>query len=990
MAVAARTHPKVYTIEAGTAFARVLAQGTIKRVGRDPLALADVTIFVPTRRAVRTLHEAFSAELEGASLGPRIRALGDLDEAEDAFDPSTDDLALQPAIGPLKRRLVLATMVERWHRARGGALPFAQAVSHAGELARFLDEAAEQNADLTKLKHLAPTDLARHWEEVVDFLGIIGTQWPLFLEESGWMEPAARRDALIRQQALRFATHPPQGLVIAAGSTGSIPATRELLKTIACLPQGALVLPALDTILDAASWEALDAGHAQYGLKQLLAHVAIARDEVLPWEDTKRQPSSRSRFIAEALRPPPTTHAWRDMVEKEKDAFADALIGLSLIEAANPQEEALAIAMALREALETPQRTAALVTPDRGIARRVAAELSRWNIKIDDSAGTPLSRTPPGVFLALLARAAAEDFAPVALLALLKHPLAAGGRERATFRRNVRAMERAALRGLRPENGLTGIELRLRGAKRPDEQLIRWFTDLQDMLEPLQRITQARDVPLRDIVSLHARIGEALAATANAPGTDHLWRGEAGEAAATLVKELIAEGEDIILGSGDHYADLFRDLGEARVVRPRGGLHPRLALLGPLEARLQHFDLVVLGGLNEGVWPAETATDPWLSRPMRGALGLEPPERKTGLAAHDFATLAAGPTVLLTRSLKQHGAPTHPSRWLLRLKQLARGLEIAGAWTALSPPLDWARRIDDAPRETRAARPEPRPPVAVRPRALSVTQIETWLRDPYAIYAKHILRLKPLDPIDVEPGPRERGIAIHGALERFLNVYPNTLPEDALAVLLRLGDEAFRNAGASHAATALWRPRFSRAAQWFLAYETERRKALARAMTEIEIDGRLEIPAPGGMFTLRGRADRIEIFDDGAASLLDYKTGRVPSQKQIEILLAPQLPLEAAMLMRGAFEGVRARHIREFVHVQLTGAVPPGRELIFDKDATEKAEEALTRLMQRIARYDDEAQPYRSRETMERLSDISDYDHLARVREWSLIGEGGE
>ena len=373
---------------------------------------------------------------------------------------------------------------------------------------------------------------------------------------------------------------------------------------------------------------------------------------------------------------------------------------------------------------------------------------------------------------------------------------------------------------------------------------------------------------------------------------------------------------------------------------------------------------------------------------MRKQLGLEAPERKTGLAAHDFATLAASANVLLTRSLKTDGTPTTPSRWLLRVKQLAKGLGIDEKLQARSDLLQWAQRIDEAKREKRAARPEPRPPVSVRPRKLSVTQVETWLRDPYAIYARHILHLRPLDPIDAEPGPRERGIAIHAALERFLNAFPDHFPGDALEQLMRFGKEAFAEAGASAAAKALWQPRFERATRWFINYETERRRNTERALSEIK--GTLTVPTQGGPFTLSGRVDRIEFLADDAAAIIDYKTGRTPSLKQVETLLSPQLPLEGAMLMHGAFPDIRANHIAEFVHVQLTGAQTPGRELVYAKDATTKSEEAYLRLTQRISTYDDEAQPYRSREMMERLSDVSDYDHLARVREWTLIGEGAE
>jgi ATP-dependent helicase/nuclease subunit B len=417
-------------------------------------------------------------------------------------------------------------------------------------------------------------------------------------------------------------------------------------------------------------------------------------------------------------------------------------------------------------------------------------------------------------------------------------------------------------------------------------------------------------------------------------------------------------------------------------VRPRRDRHPRLAILGPLEARLQDFDLVILGGLNEGTWPAEAATDPWLSRPMRTEIGLEPPERRIGLAAHDFATLAASRNVLLTRALKDSGAPTVPSRWLLRSLQLANGLGLNAQLASGGELLGWARRIDESEAELRAMRPSPKPPLHARPRMLRVTEIETWLRDPYTIYARHVLRLRILDPLDQEPGPAERGTAVHLALERFLTAHPDRLPEGALTRLLDLATAAFREKGASRAVLSLWLPRFARAARWFIDYEQARRAAVQR--TVVEVKGSLEIPAANGPFTLVGRADRIDLWPDGSASILDYKTGSVPSDKQIRKLIAPQLPLEAAMLKAGAFADVKPVSVRDLIHVQLKGEEGnEGRECIAPVDGDAIATEALAKLQGMIREFDRESRGYTSRRMPFMVRDAGDYDHLARVAEWT-------
>ena len=974
--------PRVFTIPAGIDFARALCEGVIERCGRDPLLLSDALLLVPTRRAARSLREAFAEALGGAALIPRIRALGDADDEELTFDAGEDVLAA--AISPLRRRLLLATLVQRWGENRGSPLPFVQAMTHAGELAHFLDEAVTQGCDLSKLNTLAPDELAAHWQDVLTFLRIIVDAWPKQLAADGAVEPALARDQRLRTLAQALAAVPPRAPVIAAGSTGSIPATAELLTVIAQLPAGAVVLPGLDTELDGEAWSELDAGHAQFGLRQLLAHLGIGREDVAPWSPLpgdRAQRAARVKFISEALRPPPATDAWRDLIENAQTTFTDALKDFALLEAQNPREEALVVAIALREALETQGRTAALVTPDRGLARRVAAELTRWGIAIDDSAGRALSSTPPGTFLALLARAAADGFPPVALLSLLKHPLAAGGESPAAFRRRVRWLEHRHLRGIRPGRGLEGIAARLTGES--DKDLADWFARLRSILEPFAAAMDMKDTVLPDLVRAHAKAAEALAATHAESGAATLWRGEAGEAAAKLIGDIVRDGDGIALADGRHYAELFFDLAEARAARPPYNRQKRLAILGPLEARLLDFDLVVLGGLNEGIWPREAATDPWLSRPMRAQLGLDPPERRTGLSAHDFATLAASRSVLMTRAVKDAGAPTVASRWVLRVQQLAKGLGLQRDLSARNDLLAWARAIDTREPAPRAARPAPAPPVALRPRRLSVTEIENWLRDPYAIYARHVLRLKPLDPLDPEPGPRERGIAIHRALEHFLVSYPDALPDDALARLLQASEEAFAAAGASPAVLALWRPRFARAGRWFVAYQTARRREIVRSITETK--GTLELPGPAGPFTLVGRADRIDLFKDGRAAIIDYKTGRLPSQPQIDLLIAPQLPLEGAMLMAGAFVDTGSPRVRELVYIKLSGGDPPGDFWVPKGDATAKALEAQERLIGLIADYDKESRGYRSREMPFRMTDKGDYDHLARVAEWSRI-----
>ena len=981
----------LFTIASDLPFLDALVAGLVAESGGDPLALAQATILLPTRRAARSLAEAFLRASAGrALLLPRLVPVGDVDAEELALGGDDGDAAgsvdIPPAVPELQRVLALTRLVLAWGRARGsGPLAPGQAAPLAAALARFLDEVETEGSDFALLAELVPAHFAEHWQQVLDFLAILTAHWPAHLAELGGVGPAERRNQVLRAQAESWRRKPPPGRIIAAGLTGGVAAVAELLAVVALLPQGAVVLPGLDRGI--ADWDAVaaDPAHPQHLLGRLLrrleAEAATVRDWPAP--GLTPGPASRRRLIAEALRPAAESHHWRGLA----GIGPDALAGLTRLDCAGPQEEATVIALLLREALQVPEKTAALVTPDRGLARRVAAELKRWGIEIDDSAGAPLDKTPPGLFLRLLLDLAAEDLAPLPLLAALKHPLAAGGSAPEAFRALVRRLEIAVLRGPRPAPGFAGLSAVLP----PSRDLAALVSVLEAALAPLLQVLAAPEIALADLVAAHIAAAEALAASDGESGAERLWRGEAGEAAATFLAELLAGAATLPPLAGRDYPALFAALIAGPVVRPRYGRHPRLAIWGLLEARLQQADLVILGGLNEGVWPPATESDPWLSRPMRQAFGLPPPERRIGAAAHDFVQALGAPEVVMTRASRVEGAPTVPSRWLLRLDTVMRatGLE----WKPLPSggPLAWQALLDQPERRIVLAPPEPRPPLAARPRRLSVTQIETWMRDPYAIYAQKILRLAALEPLDADPGAAERGEAIHAALDRFLRDCPAVLPADAEARLLARGVEAFGAALERPGVRAFWWPRFERIARWFIAEERERRRHVA--LIRSELAGRLDLALPGGVFTLTAKADRIDRRATGGLVLIDYKTGSVPQREEVAHGFSPQLPLEAAIAEAGGFDGVAAEAVAALEYWQLSGGDPPGKATALGKTGAELRaliDDALAGLSRLVIGFDDPRTPYRAVPRPERAPRYSDYGHLARVKEWSILGEDGE
>ncbi|MCW5732736.1 MAG: double-strand break repair protein AddB [Enhydrobacter sp.] len=969
----------VFSIGIDRRFADELAAGVLAEFGRDPLTLSDTLILVPTRRSVRALREAFLRATGGKpTLLPRMAPLGDLDESDWEGLSGNDALSLPPAIDGSEREALLTELVAAFKGDDGQPIAQspAQALKLARELASLLDELAIDGVPFDRLEALVEGNFASHWRRTLEFLAIVGEHWPNILNSRGQIDALDRRTRSIRAQAARWRERPPATPVIAAGSTGSQPATRDLLAAVAGLPQGVVILPGLDREIDEESWTKLDPTHPQFGLRDLLLALDCAREDVGDWPGGSGD-LARRQLIAELMRPAETTDAW----QRPEPA---ALDHVTRADCATPHQEALVIALALREALETPGRTAALVTPDRDLARRVAAELRRWNVDIDDSAGQSLADTAPATLLRAVVAAVDSGFAPIDLLALLKHPLCTLGLPRAELLDAARRLDRKCLRGLKPETGAEALRLRVADCKFGNEDDRRRVIDL---VERIHAATAQLVIAMSKGASPHALLGESIASAQACASGDALWTGEAGEALADALARLRAAWTGRTPIEGGEWPALLATMLATETIRPRFGRHPRLAIWGPLEARLQRADLLVLGGLNEGSWPPAVETGPWINRPMRAALGLPQPERRIGLSAHDFAAALAAERVLLTRAEREGGAPTVPSRWLARLDALF-GYDPE---SPAAPPeyiqrgrrtyVAWAETFDDADYRP-WPRPEPRPPLAARPKKLSLSNIEQWRRDPYGLYARKILELKVLDPLEQELGAAERGSHLHDALDEFLKAYPSgALPSDALSQFERMAERHLASVLAAPAERAFWWPRFQRLARWFIATETARRSAGTKLLAS-ETTGAVTL----GQLTVEARADRIDEIEPGGWEIIDYKTGRVPSPKELEGLFAPQLLLEAAIALHGRFENIdgpaRAVHLSYW---QANGLGDGGTvKEIEDGEALVPAMIALLHKM--IEHFGNPATPYTALPWPEFIPHFNDYAHLERVAEWSTTG----
>jgi len=966
--------PRLFGLPPGANFAQHLVMGLRERMaGQPPETMARVTLYLNSSRMRRCVSDCFIAT--GPCLLPKLRLVTDLAGAL----PQT---GLPVAVSALRRRLELAQLIKGLLRAQPDLAPRSALYDLADSLAGLLDEMQGEGVSPEKIATLNVADHSAHWARTQAFMAIVA---PLFVNTTTPDAQGLQR-LLIGRLTQAWNVAPPADPVIVAGSTGSRGITALLMQAVSRLPQGALVLPGFDFAQPAAVWASLSDAltaedHPQFRFRKLMDALSVGPEAVQPWAQTEPNTAFRD-LISLSLRPAPVTDQWLTEGQFLPD-LRPTTANMTLIEAATPRAEAMAIAVILRKAAEG-SKTVALISPDRGLTRQVTAALDRWRILPDDSAGRPLALSAPGRLLRHAVRMFGERLTSESLLVLLKHPLTATGAERSAHLLFTRDLE---------------LKLRRYGPAFPTgEDLIAWAQAQKNpavlpWAEWVARCITLADLPdarpLTEHVADHLALVTALAggaAQTHEPGAaiaGDLWAKEAGAEARKTMDALILEAEHGGTMTPADYRDLFEAILNRGEVREAVQAHPRILILGPREAREQAADLVILGGLNDGVWPQLPVPDPWMNRQMRLEAGLLLPERQIGLSAHDYQQAIAAPEVVLTRAIRNAEAETVPSRWINRLTNLMGGLPAqhgpealttmrnkGRAWLALAEAAE-----DPGPPVESARRPAPRPPVSARPEKLAVTGIKTLIRDPYAIYARHILRLYPLNPLRPSPDALLRGSVLHKVLENFTRHRPeNEAREAARARLMAEAMAVLETEVPWPAARALWLSRLNRAADFFLSVEA----ALGGDPVVIEKQG--EVALTGLPFRLTAKPDRIDALPDGRVHIFDYKTGTPPTATQ-QKLFDKQLLLEAAMVTRGAFEGLDGpRDVAGITYIGL-GSTPKEQTSTPDEAMLGKVWEELHTL---IGEYLSPGRGYAARRAMFGERFPGDYDHLSRFGEWEM------
>ncbi|MFT6083501.1 MAG: ATP-dependent helicase/nuclease subunit B [Alphaproteobacteria bacterium] len=1008
--------PNFYNIPAGIAFSHCLAQGIMQQYGDQPELFAKMTIFVPSKPSIKTLRDAFLKVNHGkVLLLPKIRALGEMLEDEMVL-LSNLELSQQKPINNNVRHLALTRLIiDTFKNLKKPEIPYQEAVSLASSLLELIDSLNSERVSSKALHKIDVADYDENWQKNLEIAHIVTDLWPDYLAKHIYSDPIVYRNIMLNYLTEFWTHNPTNNPVIVAGSTGLLPASADFIKLIAHAPNGCVVLAGLDTTLTQADIADLRPDHPQHDLYKLIHSAGGTADKVQNWHSTQQFLTDahiqRQKLCHEIMRPSGTAEAWFNINDRLSSSdIKVATDQIKIIQADNDRKEASAIALIIREAMETPHKTVALITPSRILVQRVKAMLSRWKIIPHDMAGTLLSDLPQGVYCNLICDVLKNNFAPIPLLALLKHSFTNGGRGKGQFKAQIYRFEKQILRGVVPQKGLISYRNRLVQKRTnyeayPDHDATQldYYRQSITLIDYLERIftplTSLDDTTnMADFISAFTDLIAELTPTDTHNCEAVFWGNDAGRSTENLLGSLVHNSG--LLGEMPKQA-IYRHLKSFLStvnVRQNFGYNPQIMIWGTSDARLKQADIVIMSGLTEGSWPIAPNTGIWLSRPMRQQLNLPSPEHRIGIAAHDFVQAFCSATVFLTHSTESNGSPNIPSRWLIRLKNILKGLSESGDILKNihnTSYLSWVDRLDAThflPQP--ATRPAPMPPLKARPKMLSVTEAEKWLRDPYAIYGKYILNLRKLRDIDQELDPSEKGTIIHQLFYDFVAQTKQGFDGKPHEIMDHLLDNLTQTLKDRPILYTFWGQRLRFIGKHFVDFEIERRKHLKPVI--LEDKGEISFATSQGNFTLKARCDRIDVTDQNEAIIVDYKSsaGSAHSYEQMKNGLAPQLPLQAMMIQQGGFGKAYALAGANYIIVHDT-KIPPFEVRDMKPKSNKKSNEVEPNFSELVGhifndfklwveKYNDINTAYTSRRLPQYLKYDGDYDLLARVKEWNL------
>lgn len=938
----------IYSIPFSLPFLGTVSEYLLNQNSHFPLS--EWTIYLPTRRACSVLENALFEKSDKKSLIlPRLVPLGEVNPEELSLlspEGAAEVALLPPVISAARRRILLASLIEKFQYA-DHFMPFDQALRWSDNLMNLLDEMRTHGIDLKALKEGIPfTGPGEHWERVQKFLNLISDYWDRILEEEKCIEGVTWQKRLMEVQADILENKKPSLPIMVAGSLGTIPSTLRLIEVISRLPHGVIILPGFQRGLKK---EALSPRHAQFFLYRLLSKLEISEEEVRDWNVEEER--SGSLFLEKIFDPLSLTQQNRSFL---------SISNIEYIEASNQGEEARLIGVAIRQALEEGKKKILCISGDQNLLSRISAELEFWNLSILPQQTQSLLETPLGTFLHLAALWVSAPFPATVIAAIFKHPFSADKKEIWSL------FERHVLRTWTGTISIPTLEYLMNRTQQNLEpalwdQLKVFYDSLKDHLG-FSEGSHSLGYYLSKIESLFAwvvgkeqKIEELLIEFSSAEGIffQELW--------ADLKKSF-----DLEIKNPHNFSEIFLTLFKGHRMPLTGRGNENIFLINPSEARFMEGDFKILAGLNEGIWPTEPSVDPFFSASMRKALNLPSVEMRLGQSAHDFLSYLCGPgKILITRSLQIGGVPSVSSRFLshLELAAKAHGLRIP-LNLYLKP---WTKILYHETERVACSPPKPLPPLEHRPTRFSVTDIPLLLEDPYSIYAKYILNLKRLEPFEGAEKPRLFGIFVHDILHRW-PLTSGTILDEEFEGRAKLLFELYLG---SIEKSRFWWEKFLILAHW-----VKQQKSLENTLTEIK--GEVTFAVEDKLFTLVGKADRID-WDKEGAIIIDYKTGSVPSLLDIKSGKAPQLPLEALIFLKKGFSNIPILSLNA---LQYWGVL--SEELVsIEEDLPLLVSQTQKKLEQLMGSFYKPTTPYLAHPRGFRTQGF--YDHLSRVQEWYVV-----
>jgi len=911
--------------------------------------IANSIVLLPTRRACRDFLKAFAqTNTKQAFFCPQVLSLGDSNEDEIYF--ATSDIVKQDIVSNLQLQFILTRLVQQKNNSN-----LSEAFYLAQDLAHLISQTETALLSFDDLKNIKAANYAEHWGQILDFLKIVTHFLPEILKETGKITPALARAENILN-ATKFYSHKAQlgTKIIIAGSTGSLPPTRKLIKTLAEFENTYIILPGLDFNLSEADFNDVTPTHPQFGMKDLLDDLKAKPWQVKEITPSKNSltPNSRLDLISKTMLPSSSIKTWEGV-----KLPTDCTAGITSLTLNNVEEEALAISLIIKKSC-FEKKTVALVTPDRNLAKRVSVKLKKFGILADDSSGTPFDKTPLGRLICAVADCVTKNFSALSLVTLLNSAYITFGLERKQYLETLTKFEKFVLRKIHLYNGLDDLKnklVQLNLDATLQSELVSFIDKLLKALEPLKYSSQtlkAKQWWQNLLTSLHNLGADAHLTTDNS--------------LAELNQEINEHADllpDLTISDFSKILPLIMNFFS---VRPPMHENASVIILGQIEARLLDVDTVILGSLNDGTFPKNTVISPWMSETMRVEFGLPPSTRKIGLAAHDFTQALGKCEVFLTRALKDGGTPTNASRFILRLEALLSSaslkLEDSQTWYNLVKHYTSVKEL------TPPKRAEANPPLDARQfKNFYVTKIERLLHSPYDFYAENILKLRPLDELEKLPELSDFGNFVHEGIAKYINKGGGSSEQ-----LLQMIESEFTKSQIPLDIQHFWITSLKRIAQ-FVADDYNSKKHLytqhlLEQVGEAKLDG----------FNIAAKADRIDKLQDGSVTIIDYKTGAVPKNSDVSSGWNPQLTLEAIICEAGGFVGINHSKVSEIAYYKL-GGQSGGKITRIDLTKGDILENTRHRIAQLLHEFCDKPTPFIARHLSEYSLKYSNYEHLARI-----------